>query len=167
LILIVAESIFEKQTGETAMPAKKAKPTAAQSTASGNIFNVQGGIHAKRDVIMRDQHNTIHQTSQTLNISTPSEFIAELAQLKAEIERLKQLPNVDSTVVRRLGVVQDDIQDVIAEAKKEAPAAQRIKSTLDGAKETMEKLGGSITSAVNLGTLLGNLAVIAFKVFGG
>jgi len=147
------------------MPAKKAKPTAAQSTSSGNIFNIDN-IRA-RDVIMGDQRVTIHQTSQTLNISTPSEFIAELAQLKAEIERLKQLPNVDSTVVRRLGVVQDDIQDVIAEAKKEAPAAQRIKSTLDGAKETMEKLGGSITSAVNLGTLLGNLAVIAFKVFGG
>jgi len=148
------------------MSAKKAKPTAAQSTSSGNIFNIDN-IRAGRDVIMRDQHVTVHQTSQTLNISTPSEFIVELAQLKAEIERLKQLPNVDSSVVRRLTAVEGDIEEVIVEAEKEKPAAQRIKSTLDGARETMEKLSGSIGAAVNLGTTLGSLAVLAIKVFGG
>jgi hypothetical protein len=31
----------------------------------------------------------------------------------------------------------------------------------------MEKLGGSITTALSLGTTLGNLALIAIKVFGG
>jgi hypothetical protein len=66
-----------------------------------------------------------------------------------------------------MDVVQADIQDAAEEAAKDKPVAERIKTTLDSAKETMEKLGGSIGAAVNLGTLLGNLALMAFKLFGG
>ena len=142
------------------MPKKTVKP------AKSN-FNIQGGIHARRDVIMGDQENTFYQTQQTLNITSPSQFVEELQKLKAEIERLKSLPGVDPAVARRLVTVEGDIQDAIIEAKKEKPVVERIKTTLDGAKETMEKLGGSIDAAVKLGTTLGSLALLAMKVFGG
>jgi hypothetical protein len=132
-----------------------------------NNFDVKGGIHAGRDVIMGDQENTIYQTAQTLNITSPNEFIEELQKLKVDIAQLKQLPSLEPTAARRLTIVEGDIEEVIVEAKKDQPVAKRINSTLDSAKETMEKLGGSIGAAVSLGTTLGNLALIAMKVFGG
>ena len=135
--------------------------------SSGPTFNIQGGIHANRDVIMGDQHNTINQNQSTTNINTPSQFMEELKKIKEEIERLKSLPNVDPAAVRRMDLVQADIDDVVDEAKKEAPTAERIKTTLDGAKEVMDKIGGSVVSAINLGTTLANLAGIAMKLFGG
>jgi hypothetical protein len=152
------------------MPAKKAKPTATQSTSSGNIFNIQGGITAKRDVIMGDQENTFYQTQQTLNITSPNEFVEELQKLRAEIERLKSLPDMDPAAARRLVAVEGDIVDAIVEAKKDKPIVERIKSTLDGAKETMEKLDGSIATAMKLGATLGTLGTLAltvWKTFGG
>ena len=147
------------------MPKKTAKPKEKKPATTN--FDIKGGIHAARDVIMGDQENTYYQTQQTLNITSPNEFIEELQKLKAEIERLKSLPDVNSAAARRLFAVEGDVVDAIIEAKKEEPAADRIKTTLDSAKETMEKLGGSINSAMNLGMTLGNLALIALKVFGG
>ncbi len=147
------------------MPKKTVKSATGKPVKSN--FNIQGGIHARRDVIMGDQENTFYQTGQTLNITSPNQFIEELQKLKAEIERLKQLPSVDPAAARRLIAVEGDIQDAIIEAEKDEPIAERINSTLDGAKETMKKLGGSITTAVNLGTTLGSLALLALKIFGG
>ena len=146
-------------------PEKKAAPRkpAAPKSSGGNIFNIQGNINVGGNFIARDQYNN----NVTNNISSPTEFVSELQKLRAEVEMLKSQPNIESSAARRLTAVEGDIDDAIVEAQKEAPVAERIKSTLDGAKETMEKLGGSITSAVNLGTLLGNLALIAIKVFGG
>lgn len=154
----------------------KSGKTGAKSTSnkgdsgkysSGPTYHIQGGVHAKRDVIMGNQTKTYYSTEQTLNVSTPPDFVAELQKLKAEIERLKQLPSTDPSAARRLEVVTGDIQDAIVEAEKEKPLAERINKTLEGAKETMEKLGDSVASAVTLGTALGNLAMIASKLFGG
>ena len=70
--------------------------------------------------------------------------------MKWMIAELKSLPDVDPAAARRLFAVEGDIVDVIVEAKKDQPVAERIKATLDGAKETIEKLGGSIGVAVTL-----------------
>ncbi len=165
---------LQSKSGGSVMPKKsetekKAAPRkpAAPKPASGPVFNIQGGIHIGRDFVGGDQVNYINNIQAINNISSPTEFVSELQKLRAEIEMLKSQPNIESSAARRLTAVEGDIDDAIVEAEKEAPVAERIKSTLDGAKETMEKLGGSITSAVNLGTLLGNLALIAIKVFGG
>lgn len=118
-------------------------------------------------MIARDQTNVYYQNQQTINITSPAQFIDELHKLKEEIERMKSQPNVDTAAARRMDVVQADIQDAMDEATKDKPSSERINKTLDSAKETMEKLGGSITTAVNLGTTLGNLALMAWKLFGG
>ena len=152
------------------MPKKTAKPIAkkpATSKPARNNFDIKGGIHAGRDVIMGDQENTFYQTQQILNVTSPNQFIEELQKLREEIARLKSLSDVSPAAMRRLFAVEGDIVEAIVEAKKEEPVAERIKTTLDGAKETMEKLGGSITTAVSLGTTLGNLALMAWKIFGG
>ena len=133
---------------------------------SGPIFNIQGDIHIGRDMVAGDQSNVI-DNSVVNNISTPADFVAELQKLKMEIERLKSQPNVEPAAVRRLDAVKGDVEDAIVEAAKDKPIPERINKTLDAAKETMEKLGGSIVSAVNLGTTLGNLALMAWKIFGG
>lgn len=165
---------LQSRSGGDAMPKQPApkketrpRKPAASKKSGGNIFNVQGGIHVGRDFVDGDQVNYIDNSQVINNISTPVQFIDELQRLKAEIERLKSLPNVEPAAVRRLTAVEGDIQDAILEAEKDQPIAERINSTLDGAKETMQKLGGSIGAAVSLGTILGNLALMAWKVFGG
>jgi len=163
---------LQSKSGGTAMPAKTPRPKksaprkpAASKESGGPTFNVQGGIHIGRDMISGDQINYINETN--LNITSPTQFIEELKKLKDEIERLKTQPNVDPAATRRMEVAQADIQDAIDEAQKEAPVAERVNKTLDGAKETMEKLGGSIGAAINLGSTLGNLALLALRLFGG
>jgi hypothetical protein len=159
-----AGGTLTKEKPETKKELASKKPAAPKRTG-GNIFNIQGDIHVGRDLIGGDQINIHRET--TLNISTPADFVSELQKLKAEIEALKSQPGIEPTVTRRLNAVEGDIEEVITEAEQETPVMERINSTLSSAKETMEKLGGSITTALSLGTTLGNLALIAIKVFGG
>ena len=166
---------LQSRAGGTNMPKKTLKPKPKRPASrgntakppGGNVFNVQGGIHVRGNMIGGDQTNVYYQNQQTINITSPAQFIDELQKLRDEIERLKSQPNVDSSAARRMEVVQADIDDAKNEAAKDKPSAGRINKTLDSAKETMEKLSGSITTALNLGTALGNLALLALKLFGG
>lgn len=142
---------------------KPGKPGAPK--AGGNVFNIQGGIHVGRDFIGGDQTNYI-TNHVTNNLSSQAEFVAALNQLKAEVEALRSQPGVEPAAARRLEAVKGDIEDVVAEAESKKPAAEKIKSTLEGAKDMMDKLGGSLGSALNLGTTLGNLALMVWKIFG-
>jgi len=146
--------------------AKPKKPAVPKKTGGTNI-TVLGNINVGRDWVGGDQHNTITNNYITNNISSPADFVAALNQLKAEIEALKSQAEIEPTVIRRLNTVQDDIADVITEAEHEKPVAERIKATLESAKDTMNLIKGSVGSAVALGTTLGNLAVMASHIFGG
>jgi uncharacterized protein (DUF2342 family) len=145
---------------------KRSKP-AAPRKSGGTVFNVQGGIHIGRDFVDGGQVNYYLHNEQIANITRPDQFVDELQKLRDEIEKLKSQSGVEPAAGRRLAAVAGDVQDAMDEAQKEKPAPEKIRNTLDGAKETMEKLGGSIAAAVNLGTSLGNLALLAWKVFGG
>lgn len=162
------------RAGGTAMPKKDPKPKEKKSASprtgskltGGNVFNFHGNVNVQGAMIGGDQTN-YYNNQQTFNITSPAQFIDELQKLKDAIEQLKSQSNVDPAAVRRMDLVQADIEDAVEEAKKEKPAGERIKTTLDGAKEVMDKVGGSVTSAMNLGTTLANLAMIAMKLFGG
>lgn len=143
---------------------KPRKPTTPKS--GGTNITVLGNINVGGAWVNGDQHNTITNNYVTNNISSPADFVAALNQFKAEIEALKSQPNIEPVVARRLNTVQDDIADVITEAESERPTAERIKSTLESAKDTMELIKGSIGSALTLGTTLGNLALMATQIFG-
>jgi hypothetical protein len=153
---------------------KPATPRVKKSTerrttakpAGGSVFHIQGNVHVAGNMIGGDQTN-YYQNQQTIQIISPAQFMDELRKIREEIERLKSQPEIDKSLLRRMDLVQADIDDAIDEAAKEKPAAQRINSTLDSARETMDKLSGSIASAVNVGATLGNLALMAIKVFGG
>lgn len=146
-------------------PAPKKVPSPKK--AGGNVFNIQGDVHVGGNMIGGDQTNYYYQNQQTINITSPAQFMDELQKLREEIERLKSQPEVDKAAALRMELAQTEIDSAMDEAGKEKPVGERIRSTLDSAKETMEKIGGSVTSAVNLGTTLGNLALIAMKLFGG
>ena len=166
---------LQVRAGGSAMPKKTPKPKANKPTskrtttkpAGGNVFNVQGGIHVQGTMIGGDQTNYYYNNQQTINITSPAQFMDELQKLREEIERLKSQPEVDKASALRMELAQAKIDSAVAEAEKEEPVAERIRDTLDGARETMDKIDGSITSAVNLGTTLANLAMIAMKLFGG
>jgi hypothetical protein len=130
------------------------------------MFNVQGDVHIGGDLVNGDQFNTIAITTIN-NAVSPVKFVAESQKLKAEIQALKSKPEVEPATERRLSTVEGNLQDAVEEAGREKPVAERITSTLDDAKEMMDKFGGGIASAVNLGMILENLALMTLKVFGG
>ena len=171
LNLRAGKKALEKKAEETSSPKgeKEPKPRkpAAPKDSGGPHIVVHGNINVGGDFISRDQYKTVTTNETINNISSPADFVSTLNQLKAEIEALKSQLNIEPVVARRLNTVQDDITDVITEVESEKPVAERIKSTLESAKDTMDRISGSIGSAVNLGTTLGNLALIAWKVFGG
>ena len=145
----------------------KPRTSASPKNSGGPNIVVHGNINVGGDFISRDQYKTVNHNETTNNISSQADFVSALNQLKAEIEALKSQPGIEPTVVRRLNTVGGDITDVITEAESEKPTAERIKSTLESAKDTMDRISGSIGSAVTLGTTLGNLALMAWKIFGG
>ena len=159
-----------QRAGSPAKSMKPAQPKAKKLTTprpkGGNVFNFQGEVHIAGNMIGGAQTNYSYNQQHTYNITSPSQFMDELQKLKAEIERLKTLPDVDRSIARRMDVVQADIEEALDEAAKERPAAERINKTLDGAKETIEKLESSVGTAMKLGTTLGQLAMIAMRLFG-
>jgi chromosome segregation ATPase len=147
----------------------KAKRTAAKKTPTvgtmkGGVI-VGGSIKAGRDAIMGDQYNDLRQ--QVAQIATPAEFLARAQEAQQQIATLKQTPDLLPAQVKRIELAEAEVQEAVQEAQKEKPMGKRINETLDSAKETMEKLAGSVTAAVGLGTVLGGLGQIAIKLFGG
>lgn len=157
----------------TSKKGKKA-PTKPSRAAPKNqvIVKGHGKISAKGDVVMGDQviHGSKYNAARDTNIakvSTPREFIDQLRQVQNEIVVLKQSPELAASQVRRIEVVEGDVIEVIDEAQKPKPLPARIHDTLSDAKETMDKVGGGVKSALELGAALGMLAQLALKVFGG
>jgi len=151
---------------KTKTPAKRpaAKKTPTVGTMKGGVI-VHGKIQAGRDVIMGDQYNDLRQ--QVAQIASPQEFVAQAKELQTKIAEIKQQPDLLPAQVRRIEAVEGDVQEVVQEAQKEKPVGKRINETLVSAKETMEKLGASVTAAMGLGAVLGGLGQIALKLFGG
>ncbi len=147
------------KTTRTKLPAPRVKQ-AIRNMKGGNVI---GELKAGR-VIMGNQYN------YTAPVASPQAFVAELQKLQAQIAELKQAKEATPAIIRRIEVVEGDVQDAVAEAQKPQPAADSINRTLTGAKETMDNLSGSLQSALKLGAVvagLGHLAAAALRVFGG
>ena len=144
--------------------AAKKKSTKRAPGAKTHI-SVGGNIIAKRDVIMGDQHNELRQ--QVLQIASPQEFLDRAGEVQAQLAEIKKQPDLLPAQVRRIEAVEGDVQEAIEEAKKDKPQGKSIKRTLEGAKETMDKLAEGVKSAIGLGSVLGGLAQIAIRLFGG
>ena len=140
------------------MPAKKKPPT------HGPTFNIKGGVHAGRDVIMGDQYNRIFQKVE--QNPSPAEFAAALRAAREEIDAQKQQPGLTSAQVRNLEIASVKVLEAADKPGQPEPPVDEIKAALSEAKETMDLLSGSLLSAVNLGALLGNLILLAGRVFG-
>lgn len=125
------------------------------------VFNIDK-IQAGRDIVMRDQHNTITIT----NIQNQTQFIDALQKVQAQITEIKQ-GKLTPTQVRNLEAVEGQIVEATAEAQKPQPLGEHIKATLTDAKETMVMLAGSLGAAAALGATIGELIVQAAKLFGG
>jgi len=147
-------------------PAKRpaAKKTPTVGTMKGGIV-VGGKIQAGRDVIMGDQYNDLRQ--QVAQIATPVEFVARAQEVQKQITAIKQQPDLQPAQVETIEVVEGQVKQVIEEAQKLKPLPARINATLTGAKAVMDSLGDGVKSAIGLGAILGGLAQIALKLFGG
>ncbi|MBI4671524.1 MAG: hypothetical protein HY741_07640 [Chloroflexi bacterium] len=154
------------------MAASNKKKSPQPAPKNQVILKDNAKINAKGNVIMGDQiiHGNQYNAGGNLNIanvSTPREFIEQLQQVQSEIAMLKQSPELSASQARRIEAVEGDVVEVIQEVQKPKPLPARINETLGEAQETMNKIGGSVKSAVELGAALGALAELAIKVFGG
>ena len=143
------------------------KPKRESKSQGGTTFNIQGGIHAGRDVVNGPQTNyiTIHNT--TTNYNSPAELVTALQQLQAQVAALKTAPGLDESDIKMVEAVEGRVQEAAGEAQKPAPDGGRITSTLEKARKTMDLLTGSVGSAVTLGATIGNIILAASKLFGG
>jgi len=143
-----------------------AKSKKEDTQPAKQVFNVRGGIHAGRDVIQGDQTNYI-TTNQVANIQSAAEFVTALQQVRAQIAGLKANPGLDDDDRKTIEVVEGRIVSAEEEAKKEKPASDQIVPKLEKAKATLVTLTASLGAAAALGTVLGQLGVMAIKLFGG
>lgn len=143
------------------------KPKKTTPAAPKQMIHVEGGIHAGRDVIQGDQINYGPRDFQVTNITTPGEFVAKLAEIQAEIASIKQQTDLSSAQKRNLETAETQLAKASEEAQKPEADGGEIQETLTEVKETFELLGNSITAAVGLGTVLGNLIAMAVQIFGG
>jgi osmotically-inducible protein OsmY len=135
-----------------------------EKKAGGTQINIEGGVHAGRDVIVGDQHNKIVQKLE--QNPSPSEFRAALHEVQRELAAMKQQANLTAAQVRNLEAAENQVSLAVEIASQPEPPVDEIKATLTDAKETMDLLSDSLISAVNLGALIGNLSLLAGRVFG-
>jgi len=148
----------KKTTATVKSRPKRAAPAKTQISVGGSII-------AKRDVIMGDQYNDFRQ--QVAQIASPAEFVTRAQELQAKIAEIKKQPDLLPAHAETLDVVEGDVKQAVEEAQKPQPAAARITAKLAGAKAVMDSLGDGVKSAIGLGTVIGGLAQIAIKLFGG
>lgn len=129
------------------------------------VVNVKGDIKASRDVIIGEQYNDFRV--QVAQITSPQEFVAKLQELQGHIAQVKAQPDVAPEDKEMLQLAEGQVADVIEEAQKPQPAADRISTKLKSAKKVMDSLGDSVKSAVGLGTAIAGFGAIALKLFGG
>ena len=150
------------------MPTKKKR-------SSHPTFHIEGGIHAGqviwgdqtinnagRDIILGNQTNftTVNQPPQTTE-----EFMGILKTVQAQLTAMQQA-GLTSAQKQIIESTEQKLAEAAEEATKPEPLGERIKTTLTEAKEYMNAIGGSLASAMALGTTIGTLLVGAAKLFG-
>ncbi len=131
---------------------------------SGPQYNIKGGIHAGRDVIMGDQTNKLVQQAE--KSQSPEDFGKALQAIQKELVALKAQSGLTSAQSRNLEAAESKVKDAAEKAASEKPQANEIQTDLKEAQETMDLLSKGIGSAIRLGATLGNLALMALKIFG-
>ena len=161
-----AEKLARAVQPATPKPASPKAKTPKQT--AGRTYNIQGGIHAGRDVIQGDQTKniTIINITNTTNIQSPAEFAAALGQVQAQVADLKQA-QLTSAQARNLNEVEVRLAEAAEEAQKPAPLGERIKTALAEAKDTLELLGGGLGAALAIGKTIEALMPVITRLFGG
>jgi hypothetical protein len=127
-------------------------------------ITIKGNVNAGRDVVMGDQYNQIVQNVE--QNPTPSEYVSALQKVQQELAAMKQQSGLTAAQVRTIDAVESQVVIAAEIANQPEPPVDEIKAALTDAKETMDLLKDSLVSAVSLGALLGNLALMASRVFG-
>lgn len=131
-------------------------------TINGPQYNIKGGVHAGRDVVMGDQFNVLKDTPRNRD-----EYIVALIALQKQIAELKRGPDLRPVQERNIQGAEEKIAEAVSQAQGPEPLGERIRDTLNDAKDFMDAISGSMQSSVNLGMAIGTLALLAMKLFGG
>jgi len=145
------------------------KPATQKKTA-GNIYNIQGGIHAGRDVIGGNQTKNVTITTITniTNINTiqsSADFTAALQQVQAQVAALKR-GQLTTAQARNVNEVESRLAEAAQEIQKPQPLGARIKTALAEAKDTLELLGSGLGAALAIGKAIEGLMPFITKLFG-
>ena len=107
---------------------------------------------------MFNQHyehvDNVYNIAGSLNLAQSpgkDEFLAALRAFKAEVEKAKDLPELDAADI------EDNVQGAIRTVDRAQPDKPRLADKLQSAKKVLDGLTGSTQSALALGALLGEL----------
>jgi hypothetical protein len=154
---------------------KERRMSVKEKKNSQPTFDIQGGIHANqiimgnqtvynagRDIIQGNQTNitTVIQPPQTTE-----EFMGILKTVQAQLAAMQQA-GLTSAQKKMVESTEQKLAEATEEAAKPQPLGERIKTTLTEAKEYMDAIGGSLASAMALGTTIGGLLLAVAKLFG-
>lgn len=140
---------------------------AKKKQKNSSQFNIKGGVHAGRDVIMGDQVNYAPRDIDVSNINTPPEFVAKLGEIQVEIAKLRQQPNLDADQTAKLAAAEKKVAKAAKEAQKPDADRDEITETLTDAKDKFDLLSGGLEAAIKLGSTLATVIGFVMKVFGG
>jgi hypothetical protein len=132
---------------------------------TGHTFNIQGEIHAGRDVIQGDVSN--YYSQYLAQINTPPELAEKLLELAAEVATLKQQPRIAASEALVIEATETGLKEAAEQTVQPVPLGARVVGTLEKVKKTLEVLSGSLAAATDLGMKIGALILLASKIFGG
>ena len=160
---LAARAATPKEMGKNSSP-PTAKAASTPSASGGPSYNFTGPV-AIGQFIGRDQ-TVYYAGDQNINVNSPADFAVGLQLLQTQIAALKQQADLTSAQVRNLQVVEQKVSEAAEQSNQPEPDGESIKGALQEAKDTVDLLASSITSAIGLGTLLGNLIAGAVRLFG-
>ena len=129
----------------------KKKLTKAKA-ASKVIKNMTGGvvadqINVKGNWIQGDQFN---YRQQIMQITTPQQFIAEAEKMQAQIAAVKKVPELPPAQKNLLVAAEANLQEVVAEAKKDHPNSKNISDALTATADTITGVGKTVSAVQGL-----------------
>lgn len=123
---------------------------------------IKGGVRAGRDVVIGDQHNYYYETK----INSQEDFVLAISFLRSQLSELLNQKDINLPLKKNIQEIGEKLKEVDEESKTAKPKGESIHKILVEAKEYLDVVSGSIQSATVLGTLMGNLAAAAIRLFG-
>jgi hypothetical protein len=148
---LAEKNILEINKGQTNKSTKT-------STSQRPTFEIEGGIHAGRDIIMGDQRNYV------MEVTVPTLY-QSLTELRTRIAVLANQPELSDKQLSAIKSVENKLSEATVEIQKTEPNGNLVITSLMNAKKKMKLISDIIQSARALESTINSVTQMATKLF--